>query len=151
MAKKLHLDLKYVPEFEVIGIFTSLVDYRLCWLINKNLSKKFQKINDIRLTPYKSKNKEYFSLFEYKNQDLEIKYYLLKNYSGRQLLLPDNKSLDYLMLLKSNEIRIDINELISKLRNIPQIAAAIWFNDLDKIKNLNDVLYEFETAMVNRP
>ena len=151
MTKKIRLDVEYIPEFEVIGIFSSLKDYRLCWIINNKLSTKFQRTADVELTPHKSKNKELFSLFEYKNTNLKVNYYLLKNRGSRQFLLPEHSNIDYLMLLKANEIRIDIDELITKLRNIPQISTAVWFKELDKIKNLNDLLYEFELTLIEKP
>jgi len=123
----------------------------LCWIINNKLSTKFQRTADVELTPHKSKNKELFSLFEYKNTNLQVNYYLLKNRGSRQFLLPEHSNIDYLMLLKANEIRIDIDQLIAKLRNIPQISTAVWFKELDKIKNLNDLLYEFELTLIEKP
>ncbi len=149
MSKKLQLDLKYIPDFEVVGVFAGIQDYRLCWLINKYLNADFCREKDVLLTPFKNKEKASFSMFYYKNENLQLKYYLLSNKSEQYKLLPEPKGIDFLLILKSKEMRIDLNELSGKLRNIPQISTALWFKEPDKVKNLYNILYEFEIELLN--
>lgn len=149
--KKHFLNIKYEPDFEVLGIFTGIKNYRLCWLINEFLSIKFKRLNDILITPFRLSSKEPFSLFFYKNNELQLDYYLLNNRSGDNILLPEPKNIDFLLLLKATEFRrIEVEKIVKNLRNIPQISTAIRFSESDKVKNLNSVLYDFELAMVEK-
>ncbi len=151
MAKKIKLDVKYIPDFVALGLFASPNNYRLCWLINKAVNLNLTRKSDILLTPFGSEKPELFSFFFYKDNELNVAYYLLNNRKGQRVLLPEPKNLDYLLLMKSKDFRIDINELVAKLRNIPQIITAVWFKEQEKMKNLNNLLYDFEIALIEKP
>ncbi len=150
MIKKLKFEVKYESDFQVLGIFSSLSNYRLCWFINKHLSLKLSRTNDISLTPFKVEKPQSFSLFTYMDRGLMIEYYLLNNRKNGHILLPEPKNLDYLLLLKSKDFRIDIENIVAKLRSIKQIAAVIWLKETEKVKNLNNLLYDFELAIIEK-
>lgn len=149
MTKKKVLKIKYEPEFEIIGLFAGIKNYRLCWFMNKVLSLEFKRLSDISLTAYQAKSTDRFSLFFSENKELQISYFLLNNYNGSNILIPEPKNLDFLLLLKSNELRLDVNYLVKKLRDIPQVATAIRIIEPSKIKNLNNVLYDLEFGLLD--
>ncbi len=151
MVKKLKLEVKYVPENEVLGLFSGLSDYRLCWFINNSLGLKLSRTTDIALNPFKSEAPELFSLFIYRDKELMVDYYLLNNRKDHHLLLPEPKKLDYLLLLKAKDVRVNIDETIAKLRKVPQIVTAVWFKQTEKVKNLDRLLYDFEIALIDKP
>ncbi len=151
MTKKIKLEVKYESDFEVLGLFSSLSDYRLCWFINNSLGINLSRKTDITLTPFKSDKLESFSFFNYGDNELMVNYYLLNNRKGQNILLPEPKKLDYLLLLKAKDFRIDINEIVTKLRGVSQIATAVWFKQPEEVKNLDRLLYDLEMALVEKP
>jgi hypothetical protein len=57
---KFEIDL----DFVLIAVTTSLKDYRICYLINKNLSFNFTKSADLEVDIQQSAGPVYFSLYQ---------------------------------------------------------------------------------------
>lgn len=150
MAKKLKLNVKYVPEFEVLGLFSSLSEHRLCWFVNSLLNIKLYREKDVLLYPYRAESPVLFPFYIYKDKTLMINYYIIKNRAEDHVLLPEPKNLDYLMLLRAKDIRIDLDDMVNRLRKIPQISMAVWFKEPGKVKNLDSLLYDFEHALIEK-
>ncbi len=151
MTRKLKLNVSYESDFEVLGLFSGLSDYRLCWFINHALGINLSRTTDIALTPFKCNATELFPFFIHKDKELKVNYYLLNIRKDQKVLLPEPKKLDYLLLLKAKEFRVGIDDIAAKLRRIPQIATAVWFKETNKVKNLDSLLYDIELALVEKP
>jgi len=143
MSKKLKLDLEYTPDFLIIGVFSSLKDYRLCWLLNKQLKTDLRRLPDFVHHPAKQEGEESFSVFHYESEALRARYFLLSNRGSQGILFPEPKNMDYLFLCRQSPAGSDITKLVKSIREVPAVQAAYL---LDKIphRTAKGVLYDFE-------
>ena len=75
----LSLDILSDDEYFLIGIHTTLEDYKLAYLLNKNLGTSFSKLKEGL-----DFEKTSFSLFNYSNKKYDFEWFLLANSSKRE-------------------------------------------------------------------
>lgn len=126
-------------EYSLIGIHTTLEDFKLAYLLNKTLLTKFRKLkND--LTIEVQQEKVSFPMFKYENTKYDFDWFLIANSiktenltSTNQLLLttetkkfliPEKKKIDYFIKI-SGEIETSfITKTIKKIKSIDQIITS---------------------------
>jgi hypothetical protein len=67
------------------------------------------------------------SLYEFRDQENLVEYYLIKNKSLGKYLIPEKQAVDYFLFLVENHV-FDPSVLLLKLRNIPSILGGFLFN-----------------------
>ncbi len=143
MTKKIPFKIQYKPDFSVIGIFCPAKDYRLCWILNHELKYDFQHFGTFQYKNPGSENAESFNIFEYSNEVLFLRVFMLNNKNDNTVLFKSPPQLDYLMLIQSGDSRYNIENTIKALRKIPLINAA-YHLDNKLGKNSDEVLYDLE-------
>ncbi|MGV8946861.1 MAG: IPExxxVDY family protein [Lutibacter sp.] len=131
------LDLE--DDYSLIGIHSTEEDYRLAFLLNNYLK--------IKLTRFKhnldfKNSTAVFPLFEYKDEENYINYYLINNkytelvdnqykeglfggnYSTTSYLIPEKKKIDFLLKIESCNNEDFIQNLVSNLNKINQIITS---------------------------
>ncbi|MGY0425429.1 MAG: IPExxxVDY family protein, partial [Polaribacter sp.] len=106
----LGLDDFYEEEYALIGIYTSLEDYRLAYLLNKNLNIHFFKSSkDLEIKT--NKNKFSFSIYSFLSKKYNFEWFLIVNSFKREkqtepnellltaetktYLIPERKKIDF--------------------------------------------------------
>lgn len=129
----------YEEEYSLIGIHTTLEDFKLAYLLNKNISTSFHKLkND--LTFEKQQVKTSFSMFKYENTKYDFEWYLIANSTktenittSNQLLLttetktfliPEKKKIDYFIKISGEVETSFITKTIKKIKSIEQIITS---------------------------
>lgn len=129
----------YEEEYSLIGIHTTLEDFKLAYLLNKNISTSFHKLkND--LTFEKQQIKTSFSIFKYENAKYDFEWYLIANSTktenittSNQLLLttetktfliPEKKKIDYFIKISGDVETSFIIKTIKKIKSIEQIITS---------------------------
>lgn len=142
MAKKIALKLGYEPPFSVFSIFSTQKDYRLAWLLNKNLGLELERINDYthRFSETKTIN---FPLFSFDYQQLRTLMFLLRNKSSEGSIIADNPAPDFLLLLMNASEYFCQKEFIKNLLKIKQIQAAVCLNE-NGLKKHETFFYDLE-------
>ena len=126
-------------DYLLVGIHSTEEDYRLAYLLNKHLKTK--------LTRYKQ-NLDFensyaeFPLFEFKDENSFINYYLINNkhksfvesqknpglfggnYSTISYLIPEKKKIDFFLKIEGCYNENHLNFLIEKLNAINQIITS---------------------------
>lgn len=145
MAKKRILRLPVETEYRIIGVVCSERDYRFCWLINKQLGFNFRRVTDFEHKPLKSPFVLKFSAYHYEaHESLQCSFFLVNNRSENDLkLFGTPAGIDFLLLVKADEMRFGFQELINKLRSVQQLSTA-WQLDDALGKNKESFLYDFE-------
>jgi len=126
-------------EYVLIAIHTTLEDYKLAYLLNKNLHTNFIK-SSFNLDFKNQKNDASFSLYEYQNNNSENAYFLIANSHKKEQLLqanglllssetrtyliPEKKKTDYFLKINGISETETIVKLIEKLNQIPQVVTA---------------------------
>ena len=131
--------LEFEDEYTLIGIHSTEEDYRLAYILNKELNFK--------LTRHKNnldfQNSEAeFPLFEYKNEHDYLNYYLINNkdthltnnnnniglfggnYTTISYLIPEKNKIDYFLKIEGDVCSDFIQNLLESLNSIQQIITS---------------------------
>jgi len=126
--KTLRFNEDFELDFLILGINSHIKLYKLCWEINKKLHTSFVKNKNHTI----NNNKE-FERFSYTNKNSEITYNIISNVSNTGYLDPNNKSINYFMIVQG-EI-YNTQKTIERLNQIEEILLVFELN-LSKIKTI---------------
>ena len=93
---KTHFTLEPIEnlEFNVLAINSHAKAYKLCWEINKNLHLSFEKTEDQII-------QEELIFSRYKHKTDNVEYNILTNRSKKGYLIPDQKSINYFLVINN--------------------------------------------------
>ena len=106
-------------DFTVLAINSHIKAYKLCWNINNSMQLNFEKKNDHNI-----KKDLWFSRYTYIT-DGGIEYDLLANRSKGGYLVPNQKSINYFLVVKNDYWMQEKHDFMSKLRSVPDVLLAI--------------------------
>lgn len=137
---KLKIDNETLVEefFEctrLLGIVAPVKDYQFSWHVNQILGLKFRINNSLEIQLKKKERNYFFSIYEYEVPNCSIVHYLYNNQYDGEYLLPEFKHLDFLWLVKGEEVGDDeLNALLQSVRLLPGVQLV---NEMthEKIKN----------------
>lgn len=139
--KKNKLFIEPTFDFELLGLVSPVKDYKMAWLINRELHLNLVKSDDIQI--------EFLSA-----PRLEISQYLLSLPHGfiqllknkalntsQQLayLVPELRNLDYFLLVQDQTHQISIPTFVDHLAKNPFIQSVVRL-DISKIKSKENLL-----------
>lgn len=136
MSKYILEDDFIEEDFQVIGITCHALDFRLSWAINKELSISLSKEKEVLLETKKAGTAS-FSNYFFENDELSQGYRLLKNKYNKQMLLPEQKPADYLLIMYGD---VMVNEVLNSLRNINIVLMCFEIN-VSTLKNKQNLLF----------
>ena len=133
-----HLTLDLEDDYSLIGIHSTEEDYRLAYLLNKNLKTKLTRFE--HCLDFKDSAAE-FPLFEYKDEKTFINYYLINNkhlqfvnnhdsevlFRGNytvSYLIPEKKNVDFFLKIEGCNSDVFIGNLVENLKKINQIITS---------------------------
>lgn len=139
MAKKVHkLNIPVEIDFFIIGIVCNDSDYRLSWQINSTLETSLSKDQDIVL---KHKQAQFsFSLFSYEDEELFLKYFLIKNKSLSAFFIPEQKNFDFFLKISGELTESDVEIMVASIRSIPEVSIAKYISP-QELKSINNFLF----------
>jgi len=149
------LTLELEDDYLLIGIHSTEEDYRLAYLLNTHLKTKLIRFK--HCLDFKNSNAE-FPLFEYKDEQKLINYYLINNkysqlvnnqkskglfdgdYSTTSYLIPEKKKIDFFLKIEGcNQLSFAKN-LVDKLNNIQQIITS-YSIESNSLKSKNHLTF----------
>ncbi len=95
----------FFDDTRILGIVAPVKDYQFCWQLNHSLRFDFRVNNDLEIQLNKKERTYYFSIYEYADPMGSLKHYLYNNQFDGEYLLPEFKHLDFLWLLKGDDVR----------------------------------------------
>jgi len=123
-VKKHHLIVEDDTDFEVYGISSAHIDYRLAFEINQHLSIQLEKSKDsFDFEDKKTKSINPFFLYYFFDEENLTKYYLVRNKQDNKLLVNDKPFVDYFLCVRDNN-SFTQEKLLSILRNMNVIVAV---------------------------
>lgn len=135
MAKKLKVDLNLFEGVKLIGLVTSLKDYRLAFNINSALNLNLSRYKDFQLEGKEGQYSWYY--FSQGGNYHSITLINNNNYQGKLIIEP---KIDFLLMIKNVFIESLVHEILIKLRKIDGLNMALELQ-ISKIKNA-DILLE---------
>jgi hypothetical protein len=126
-------------EYALIGIHTALEDYKLAYLLNKNLNTHFAK-SQKNLEFDNDQKRASFSIYNFTSKKYDFAWFLIANSFKREnqtesnellltsetktYLIPEKKKVDFFIKI-SGEIAFEfVAEAVHKIKNIEQIITS---------------------------
>jgi hypothetical protein len=126
-------------DFLLIGIVCQQKDYRLCHELNQHLELNLTREKDFEIMNNKRMKTSAFSFFQYENEDSDV-FYVFSNKGKDDLLIPEQRSIDYLLMIKENFKRINEQELIHAIKKIPIVLGA-YSLEPKKLKSKGNLVF----------
>lgn len=143
---KLKIDNETLAEefFEctrLFGIVAPVKDYQFTWNINQYMGYKFRINTSLEIQLRKKERNYYFSIYEYEVPGCCLVHYLYHNQYDGEYLLPEFRHLDFLWLLKGEEISNDeLNTLQQSIRLLPSVQLVNEMTN-EKIRNKQHLIF----------
>ena len=126
-------------DFTLIGIICHHRDYRLCMALNRSLDINLSKKDEYTVFNNKRMEDHFFSFYEYINDDGD-QYNLISNKSLKRFLLPEQKQIDYLFLIRFMRGPVDSTEFIIRLKEI-QIILGVYLLETVTLKSRENLIF----------
>ena len=126
-------------DYTLIGIHTTLNDYRLAYLLNKHLQVNFRRAN-YDLDFFQKNVESSYIVYEYTNTKLDQDWFLISNVfkyiletesislfgqsDSTSFLIPEKKKVDFFLKIEGEFDYDFIVKLIEKTNQIPQIITS---------------------------
>ena len=118
------LELDYDYDFQLIGLVTSIRQYRLAWFLNQTLGTNLAKDDDLEFTSKRDKRENHFSVMSYSDELNKTEYFLISNKEEGQFLLKELKLVDQLLMIRGTYASVEIDEMLDKIGNISTIQTS---------------------------
>ncbi len=135
----LELDDFCEEEYSLIGIHSTLEDYKLAYLLNKTLNTKFYKAKkDLEFV--REKKKASFSIYNYENIKYDYDWFLIANSYRREnqtvsnellltsetktYLIPEKKKVDFFIKICGESEYEFVMKTIQKIKTIDNVITA---------------------------
>jgi hypothetical protein len=132
---------EFFEDTHLLGIVAPVKDYQFTWHINQRMGFKFRINNSLEIQLRKKERNYFFSIYEYEVPGCCLVHYLYHNQYDGEYLLPEFKHLDFLWLVKGEEI--DSNELSVLQQSIKLLPSVQLVNEMthEKIKNKQHLIF----------
>lgn len=140
MAKTI-LKLKEGDHFDFLlfGIVCQQKDYRLCRELNLKLEIRMHRAEDYQVFNGKRMEDQEFSFFRFITPE-EDEYYLVSNKSQKGLLIPEQKQIDYFMIIRKGMSRIEEPTILSHLKEI-RMVLGVYKLDVRSLKSKDNLVF----------
>lgn len=137
---KFQLDVDYDYDFRLIGISCHAKDYRLCWSLNNQLEIQLEKVHRENAASGLKKNGIAIeSLYSYFDEESHSNYQLLYNKHNNNLLLPEQKLADFLLIIDQMNDETFEN-LLKKIKEIDLVNTAFVI-DVNTLKSKENLIF----------
>lgn len=143
VVRKLKLIPDDLPDITIIGINSTLQEYRLAYFINKETGLKFERFDDLPVFNEKLKGIRTYSYYSCYDPDQRLNYYLVGNDSPSGKLIEQYSQANYFLMIKGKKSDNDIKNLLSTLRKILTVTF-VFVTVITKIKELEGILQDLE-------
>ncbi len=126
-------------EYSLIGIHSTLEDYKLAYLLNKSLNTRFYKAKE-DLEFIREKKKASFSIYNYENIKYDFDWFLIANSYRREnqtvsnellltsetktYLIPEKKKVDFFLKICGDSEYEFVLQTINKIKSIENVITA---------------------------
>ena len=144
MKLKIDNDLLAEEFFEnthLLGIVAPVKNYQFIWHINQNLGYTFRLNSDLEIELRKKTRNYFFSIYEYQIPQTTIVHYLYHNQHMGEYLLPEFKHLDFLWMIKGDDISgIEVSDIQQMIKQLPVVQ---FVNEMthEKIKHKQHLIF----------
>ena len=151
------LDLNdfHEEKYSLLGIHTTLEDYKLAYLLNHHLKVRFNKAN-FNLDFENEKSDASFSIYTYENSTHDSEWHLIANSEKKEnkvqeeglllsteiknYLVPEKKKIDFFIKIVEDIPLEELQKLVNKIKSIDQIITAYTI-DTNTLKSKDILIF----------
>ena len=151
------LDLNdfHEEKYSLLGIHTTLEDYKLAYVLNHHLGVRFNKAS-FNLDFENEKSDASFSIYTYENSTHDSEWYLIANSEKKEnkvqeeglllnteiknYLIPEKKKIDFFIKIVEDIPSEEIQKLVNKIKNINQVITAYTI-DTNTLKSKDILIF----------
>lgn len=142
-------------EYSLIGIHTTLEDYKLAYLLNQQLKISFRK-SDFNLDFENKKNNASFSIYEYTSVEYDFDWFLISNSikeengtisnglplytETKTYLIPEKKNIDFFIKISGDIDYKFFTKTIQKIKEVNQIITSYQI-DKNSLKSKDFLIF----------
>jgi hypothetical protein len=131
----------FFEDTRLLGIMAPIKDYQFCWQVNSSIGMDFRINNEIEIQLTKKKRNYFFSVYEFCEPSQSLAHYVYNNQFDGEYLLPEFRHLDFLWLMKGDEIKDEVlQQTIQSIRTINGIQLVVELTN-EKIKNKEHLVF----------
>jgi hypothetical protein len=131
----------FFENTRLLGIMAPIPDYQFCWHLNSLLGMDFRLNHDIEIKLVRKKRDYFFSVYEYCEPTGSLGHYIYNNQFDGEYLLPEFRHLDYLWLLKGDEVKDDKLKLLTdSIRSIEKVQVVVELAQ-EKVRNKDHLVF----------
>jgi hypothetical protein len=139
--KKTKLFVEPTFDFELLGLVSPVKDYKMAWLINRDLNLALVKSEDVKIEFVSSPRLEisqYFLSLPHGYIQL-LKNKALNTTQQLAYLIPELRNLDYFLLVQDQTQQTSIATFVDHLTRNPFIQSVVRL-DISKLKSKDNLL-----------
>ena len=131
----------FFEDTHLLGIMVPIKDYQFCWWLNSIMGLDFRINNDIEIQLTKQKRNYFFAVYEFCEPTGSLSHFVYNNQFDGEYLLPEFKHLDFLWLMKGDEVTNEsLQQTISSIRAITKVQLVVELTN-EKIKNKENLVF----------
>lgn len=139
-------------KYTLIGIHTALEDFKLAYLLNKNLDTHFSKAT----YSLDFESNASFSVYNYVNEEYDFEWYLISNSfteertnaldtivlatETKTYLIPEKKKVDYFIKIVGEPTQETIYKTVNQIKQINQVVTS-YTVELDSLKSKQFLIF----------
>lgn len=130
----------FFSDTYLLGVMAPIRNYQFVWQLNNHLGFNFRLNTDIDKQLHKKNRQYFFSVYQHVENSF-LSYYLYHNHCDGEYLLPEFKHLDFLWLLKGNEVEAEgLQQLVSFIKSLPCVQMVAELTN-EKIRNREHLVF----------
>jgi hypothetical protein len=131
----------FFEDTRLLGIMAPVKDYQFCWQLNNLLGMDFRVNNEIEIQLKKKNRNYFFSVFQYQEPTNSLEHYIYNNQFDGEYLLPEFRHLDFLWLMKGDEVTGEMLQLKTEsLRSLAAVQLVVELTN-EKIRNKEHLVF----------
>jgi hypothetical protein len=127
-------------DYRLIGLSTSLREYKLCFHLNQLIGTDFRKLPNLVFESSDHLRKIGFSVFSSLDGEEKNSYIVFANKSLGEVLLSEISQFDFLIKISDSITDKELNELLDSIGQLPNVIFCTEI-ELKKIKNKGRLEY----------
>jgi len=132
---------EFFDDTRLLGIMAPVKDYQFCWHLNNTIGLNFRNNNELEIQLTKKKRNYFFAVYEYCEPTRFLSHYVYNNQFDGEYLLPEFKHLDFLWLMKGDEVSDEaLQETIQTIKSINSVQLVVELTN-EKIKNKEHLVF----------
>ena len=131
----------FFDDTRLLGIMAPVKDYQFCWYLNSSMGLDFRINNEIEIQLTKQKRNYFFAVYEFCEPTGSLSHFVYNNQFDGEYLLPEFKHLDFLWLMKGDEVCDEsLQQTINSIRAINKVQLVVELTN-EKIKNKENLVF----------